>query len=89
MQWRRSCHVVELSRADALKALIPEQVSFDGGHVWSQQDANKFHYHTAPTLEYAVPSAAPLTGGTIITVYAAMNHTFVSLPRLQVQKTLS
>jgi hypothetical protein len=50
--------------------------------VWSQQAGNKFHYYTSATLDYAIPSAAPLRGGTIITVFTAYNHTFVSLPRL-------
>jgi hypothetical protein len=50
--------------------------------VWSQQGGNKFHYYTSATLEYAIPSAAPMRGGTIITIFSAFNHTFVSLPRL-------
>jgi hypothetical protein len=61
---------------------VPLEFSLDGGRVWSRQGGNQFHYYTPATLEYAIPSAAPLTGGTIITVYAAYNHTFVSLPRL-------
>ena len=61
---------------------VPLEFSLDGGRVWSQQGGNRFHYYTPATLEFVIPSAAPLTGGTVITVYAAYNHTFVSLPRL-------